>query len=384
MTTSRPETAHSFEAQTPPGQPIRGIARAAGSSAAVAVLALLALVMPALNPYSDSTNSPLGSLVGATAMTAALALLGLVSAIVALAARHAPGNLGVQRSLVVLGCLNALGLGLAIQGTGTLILAGYSVALLLPIAVALVGWLAFRAYPRARPWLVLAAIVLVVGFWLLRRAYLPMVGKVLIAYAGELPDLLGAIATLTCAGCWAAVLVRNQSGGLRPLLTWAARHRTVLTVLAALGPAPYVMLRLTWLTPWPQLTVGEVDPGGRIWGLLLGSGAILGMVLTIGLIRPWGERIPRWFPVVGGRPVPPAAAIVPGALMATMITAAAGPMIVAGIGAGEAALGLVMLPLWYWGPMLGLAVLGYAGHRAGLGRRSTHSTATATPSTMNP
>ncbi|MBM2619521.1 hypothetical protein JIG36_28600 [Actinoplanes sp. LDG1-06] len=33
--------------------------------------------------------------------------------------------------------------------------------------------------------------------------------------------------------------------------------------------------------------------------------------LTIGLVRPWGEKVPRWVPGIGGKKVPVAAAVVP-------------------------------------------------------------------------
>lgn len=37
-------------------------------------------------------------------------------------------------------------------------------------------------------------------------------------------------------------------------------------------------------------------------------------LLTLGLVRPWGERVPKWLPLIGGRRVAPFAAIVPAAL----------------------------------------------------------------------
>jgi hypothetical protein len=79
-------------------------------------------------------------------------------------------------------------------------------------------------------------------------------------------------------------------------------------------------------------------PSG-IWRLFIAGGADLGLrpyhavngweavgiaglsvlceglaLLTFGLVRPWGERVPRWIPVLGGRRVAPCAAIVPAAL----------------------------------------------------------------------
>ena len=44
-------------------------------------------------------------------------------------------------------------------------------------------------------------------------------------------------------------------------------------------------------------------------------------LLTLGLVRPWGEVVPRWVPIVGGRQVPVRAATVPATLGATVIAA---------------------------------------------------------------
>lgn len=48
----------------------------------------------------------------------------------------------------------------------------------------------------------------------------------------------------------------------------------------------------------------------RAYLLAVLPGVQLGLaLLTIGLIRPWGEVFPRWLPVVGGRRVPVAFAV---------------------------------------------------------------------------
>lgn len=41
--------------------------------------------------------------------------------------------------------------------------------------------------------------------------------------------------------------------------------------------------------------------------------------LTLGLVRPWGEVMPRWLPFLGGRPVAPKAAVTAAALGATLL-----------------------------------------------------------------
>jgi len=98
---------------------------------------------------------------------------------------------------------------------------------------------------------------------------------------------------------------------------------------------------------------------------------MLGFVLTLGLVRPWGERFPRWMPGVAGRPVPVAAAAVPGGIVAAVLCTSAVPMLhdltLTGAGSGlgvdsvvDRVAMAVVFPFWLWGPMLALAVWGYA------------------------
>jgi hypothetical protein len=67
-------------------------------------------------------------------------------------------------------------------------------------------------------------------------------------------------------------------------------------------------------------------------------------------------------PVVRGRPVPVAAAVVPGAIVAALFTAAALPMALMWFDAGTPWTALVF-PFPVWGPALGAAVLAYALRR---------------------
>lgn len=54
------------------------------------------------------------------------------------------------------------------------------------------------------------------------------------------------------------------------------------------------------------------------WGLRSSPRSSL---LGFGLVRRWGEVVPRWVPRWGGRRVPPAAAIVPATLGGLLLTA---------------------------------------------------------------
>lgn len=188
--------------------------------------------------------------------------------------------------------------------------------------------------------------------------------------------LLGAAA----AG-WVVVAVDTlrETRSMRAMGGWVVSHRRGLTLLAAAGPVPYGLVRASWLTPWPLLIPKSdvLDPEMQLWGLLLGGGAVVGSVLTLGLIRPWGTVFPRWMPVLGGRPVPALAAIIPGGLVAGLLCASALPMLRATLVPAPdtvfaglplvARLGAVLIfPFWVWGPALALAVWAYAvARRAG-------------------
>ncbi|MEU5540227.1 hypothetical protein [Streptomyces sp. NPDC020362] len=47
-------------------------------------------------------------------------------------------------------------------------------------------------------------------------------------------------------------------------------------------------------------------------------------LLTLGLVRPWGEVAPRWLPLIGGRRVHPLAAVVPALFGAVVLCATGG------------------------------------------------------------
>jgi hypothetical protein len=117
------------------------------------------------------------------------------------------------------------------------------------------------------------------------------------------------------------------------------------------------------------------------WGSLYVAGlSVLSMglaLLALGLIRPWGELVPGWVPVLGGRRVPPVAAVLPAGLAAvllTVMTVASAPgwsqeFAVPGSPSGAAAwlMTAAYSPLLAWGPLLGVATLAY--HRRRRGRR---------------
>jgi len=173
-------------------------------------------------------------------------------------------------------------------------------------------------------WAVVAALVVLVP------------GAHILAVAGYTPMLLigapfgwpsdidyGVIFNWTTANeVWAIV------GGLlltRALLTWQrhtagaaatggpVRWGTWVTYVAAAIPALYGLTRLAWAAGIPLgVDAAALDePDMALAATGLGGFALVGTWLTIGLVRPWGERFPRWMVGLAGRRVPVALATVP-------------------------------------------------------------------------
>jgi hypothetical protein len=146
------------------------------------------------------------------------------------------------------------------------------------------------------------------------------------------------------------------------LLRWGR----IATYVAALGPLPYGLIRMTWATPWPQgLLDGDEDilQGGiRVFGLCLGLSALCGSWLTLGLLARWGEVWPAWLPGLRGRPVPVRAAVVPAGLVAVALCAASVSLVVMSVRDGGPGL-LLFIPAPVWGPALLLATYSYYRRR---------------------
>jgi hypothetical protein len=58
----------------------------------------------------------------------------------------------------------------------------------------------------------------------------------------------------------------------------------------------------------------RLGPGESLYVVSLSVVSLAAALLTIGLVRPWGEVVPRWVPGLGGRRVPVLAAVVPAGL----------------------------------------------------------------------
>lgn len=106
----------------------------------------------------------------------------------------------------------------------------------------------------------------------------------------------------------------------RPVPRWATRLAHALPLL--LLPA------CLWRLPFAvHFEMGQVQTGGMpaYW---LSVPYVLGLsvlteviaILTVGLVRGWGEVAPAWIPLIGGRRVRPLAAFVPAVLGGLILT----------------------------------------------------------------
>lgn len=352
----------------------RSVVPASAGSLLVLLSGLLWLTVSSTYPFGPRDDYGDGSLLYAVSHTDAgwlaigLGGLGLLT-VVAMAVVRSPapvvGGAGLQ----------LLVLGYAVPDIQLLIVVAYLLALIVPAA--LLVMLAYAGL-RGRYWFGWLLGLIAVGFagWasgLLRPGSLATLGSELtsgFAAVGWRPLFL--VGSVAIAAAWAFALGeyvrRNPSPASVRLVgsarAWVLRWGVAATWISVLCLLPYVLARLTWMTPWPQFA-GPAElaehPELRLWGLLLGAVALFGGWLTLGLIRRHGEVFPRWIPWLGGRAVPVMAAVVPGLSVAVVLTIAGHSIPQQGLaeGHGDALLAAVLLPMWLWGPALGVATLAY-------------------------
>ncbi|MFC0672636.1 hypothetical protein [Brachybacterium hainanense] len=347
--------------------------RAAVAAALLGTAAALAwLLLPSASPLHAASRPPLADLLGAAPMHAVQLLSALLAGAAALRALSLLRRGGPPPRRLLLGAagIQLLVPGLAFGSMATLSHAGYMVAFVVPVIVLTAAAALIHRGGAAR-WAVgmplMAAIL--IGVLAGREVLAHLLGYLLPALLEEVVPLASTALFVGTGAIWAGIALRALHGA--PTMDRIAgalrRHRRAWTILAACGPMPYALTRLTWLTPWPLFggEMASADPATRVWGLALSGGCWLGALLTVGLIRPWGETFPRWFPVVGGRSVPVALAAVPGFAVAALLCFAAVPVVLSGAGLGPV-LGFgfaLIFPCWIWGPSLALAVAGYVAHR---------------------
>jgi hypothetical protein len=155
---------------------------------------------------------------------------------------------------------------------------------------------------------------------------------------------------------------------------WAVRAAH----LAALTAVPTGLWRLAiaaglglgWSESWLHDAAG--DWGGRVYlvGLSLFAEGLA--LLTLGLVQPWGEALPSWVPGIGGRRIPPYAAIVAAGLGALALIAIWTPAPLMFLretspdepdGGWELLMAVAYVPLMLWGPLLAAVTWAYYRRR---------------------
>ncbi|WP_433428181.1 hypothetical protein [Nonomuraea sp. CA-141351] len=114
---------------------------------------------------------------------------------------------------------------------------------------------------------------------------------------------------------------RRADGTVRP-----ARWAGVVTWVAAGVPVlGFSVPHLLWGLGVPFGVAPDSVPGlaalrgsAVFWGLLV-AGPLAGAFLTLGLISRWGQVVPGWVPLAGGRRVPPGLAVVPAVVVGLLV-----------------------------------------------------------------
>jgi len=102
----------------------------------------------------------------------------------------------------------------------------------------------------------------------------------------------------------------------------AGRWATVAAVAVPLCVLPSALWRLSHVIHSLVDGPGPCETGAVGESVYQASLSLVSMalaLLTIGLVRPWGEVVPHWVPVIGGRRVPVRAATIPANVGATVI-----------------------------------------------------------------
>ncbi|WP_214411793.1 hypothetical protein [Sphaerisporangium fuscum] len=104
------------------------------------------------------------------------------------------------------------------------------------------------------------------------------------------------------------------------VVTWGRRA----TAVAVVVPLFYAVSRYAWVLHIPlgadQALLRSLWESGAVWaGAGLATFAVVGSVLTLGLVQRWGEVFPRWMPGLAGRRVPVKLATIPVAYVAPIV-----------------------------------------------------------------
>ncbi len=171
----------------------------------------------------------------------------------------------------------------------------------------------------------------------------------------------------------------------RSTRTAVPRWVTAMAVAIPICVFPSAAWRLSHVVDVVLNGPGPCHTGGgaeTVYIACLSFGSFGLAVLTLGLVRPWGEVFPRWMPVIGGRPVPVRLVTAAATAVATVVAVAVGYYLVKealdlggplrtlapGCTPPDADILVYYVPLIAWAPLL--YAVTYQYHRRNRGRRS--------------
>jgi hypothetical protein len=167
----------------------------------------------------------------------------------------------------------------------------------------------------------------------------------------------------------------------------AARWGGMAVYVAMAAPLFYTFTRYAWALGIPlgmseERFLRGQESGMWLFGaLFLGSFALVGAFLTLGLVQRWGEVVPRWLFGLAGRRVPIALAVIPASLVSVLLIVGGlgiwsdlgqmvANLVASGAEDGEIFAGIIfevgptlLFPLW--GLALAAATLAYYYRRRG-------------------
>ncbi|MFG2718583.1 hypothetical protein ACGFW5_09820 [Streptomyces sp. NPDC048416] len=160
----------------------------------------------------------------------------------------------------------------------------------------------------------------------------------------------------------------------RNVLPDVPRWAALVAYAVPLATLPSGLWRLALVVGLPVTSDPLRTGWGELYVLTLTAVSEGLALLTLGLVQPWGEVVPRWIPLIGGRPVRPLAAVVPALLGAAALFLLS---IVVGIvqthsltsgslthsAAQEALLVVCYVPLLAWAPLLAVSAIAYYRRR---------------------
>jgi hypothetical protein len=161
--------------------------------------------------------------------------------------------------------------------------------------------------------------------------------------------------------------VPTSSDTERPVPRWALRTAHAIPLMLL----PVCLWRLPFAFHFEMGQVGQGDMPDLwlsipyVFGLSVLSEAAA--LASLGLVRRWGEVVPAWLPKIGGRRVPPVAAIIPAVLAGLALTVLSAQMVLGWFGIvdtvgysslwWDALATACIAPMALWGPLL-LALTG--------------------------